>query len=123
MPFKRRVSKQTDTPITPRMISIFDRMRYASGKRYDDLHDEIWALYQAELSARTGRTRPWEWPLCVNPRFDLNPYPAGTPAHLSWQPDLRAQEMWQALVDASREAREARRVPRNGSTDQPPSLG
>jgi hypothetical protein len=108
VPFKRRISKQTDTPITPRMVAIFDKMRYAGGKRYDDLHDELWDLYQAELSARTGRTRPWEWPLCVNPAHDRNPYASGTPAHLSWKPDERAQDMWQMLVDASHEARAQR---------------
>ena len=37
------------------------------------------ASYMAALSPHP---RPWEWPLCIDPREDVNPYPPGTAAHL-----------------------------------------
>src|SRR5262249_44979572 len=98
MPYKRRADKHTDTPITPQMIAVFDKLRRArSEQQYDDLHGELWGAYQAELRARTGRTRPWEWPICVDPRYDENPYPHGTWPHANWQPNERARAMWRQL--------------------------
>ena len=121
MPFKRRVSKERDPVITPAMIAIFDKMRYAGGQRQNDLHGQLWDAYQSELSARTGRTKPWEWPLALDPRDDVNPYAPGTLAHLSWQPNERARTMWKTLLDASRQARETRTAARNGRlSNQPP---
>src|SRR5262245_22941150 len=108
MPFKRRVSKERDPVITPAMIAIFDKMRYAGGQRYDDLHVELWDAYQAELSVRARGTKPWEWPLCIDPRDDTNPHPKGSAAWLAWQPNERAREMWKALDQARREARAVR---------------
>jgi hypothetical protein len=115
MPFKRRVSKERDTPITPQMVAVFDQMRRARGERRRQLHGELFDLYMAALSPHP---RPWEWPLCIDPREDVNPYPPGTAAHLSWEPNLGAQEMWK-LDQASCEARAARNG--SGSTKHPPA--
>ena len=101
MPYKRRGgSKERESPITPRAIEIFDRMRrcgYGS--------DMWWGLHSM-LSAEL-RCKPWDYP-CIAPPNERNPYPPGTPAHLSWRPDADAQALWQALAQASREARAQR---------------
>jgi hypothetical protein len=130
MPGTRRIpiGRPPLSVITPPMVAIFDRLRYAAfySDKWWALHGELWNAYQAELGARTGKTRPWEWPLCVAAKDDANPYPVGTPAHLSWQPDFRAREMWEMLARASCEAREARKArpaARNGrSTERPPAV-
>jgi len=120
MPFKRRTNKTRDPVITPQMVAIFDRMRYARGERWDDLHSELWDCYQAALAP--ARTRPWEWPLCIDPRADTNPYPQGSAAWLAWHPNERAREMWRALDAASRAARAARskRQPDVSDPQHPP---
>src|SRR5262245_30492549 len=50
------------------------------------------------------RCRPWEWPCIQSPEAEC-PYPPGSPAAQSWRPNERAQQMWQALAGAAREAR------------------
>jgi len=104
MPFKRRISKQTDMPITPRMIELFDAWRRASGERRDELHGDLWDAY---MTALMPHPRPWQWP-CVRP-------PGPAPDY-----DRPAQELYEALAEASREARQARRFRANGAPHQPP---
>jgi len=98
MPFKRRIDKTREPPITPRAVEIFDRMRRCNGERWWDLHSDLCD----EL-----HTKPWQWPCIEDPR-EANPYPEGAPAHASWRPDREAQALWQTLDQASREARAAR---------------
>jgi hypothetical protein len=105
----------TRTPIpqiTPKAIELFRQYRRSYGKRSDDLHYALWE----EL-----RCKPWEWPCCEDPRADVNPYPPGTPAHATWQPNLRAQEMWKQLDAASREAKKAERETRKAAPSPPPN--
>src|SRR5262245_22511978 len=94
MPFKRRVDKSRDPTITPEMVSIFERMKRANGKRYDDLHGTLWDLYMAALAPRV---RPWQWPVVQSPREaeEEGERPA-------------ALELWHALNQASRETRALR---------------
>jgi hypothetical protein len=119
MPTNRTPIRRSSQPaITPQMIALFDRMQRArSQEQYDEAHGQLWDCYQMALRPRT---RPWEWPLCVDPRDDVNPYPPGSNAYRSWQPNLRAQEMWKALDAASREAKRAEREARKAATQQPP---
>jgi len=123
MPGTKRtpVTRTPISPITPRMVELFDAMRRATGERRDRLHCDLFDTY---MDALMPHPRPYEWPVCVDPRTDTNPYPPGTPAHASWQPDLRARRMWEMLADASRERRQqermARRAKANGAPDQPP---
>jgi len=102
MPFKRRVDKTRDPAITPAMLTIFDRMRYASGRRWWDLHGELFDHYMAALSPHP---RPWQWPVTQSPREALE---GGE------RPEALA--LWRALDQASRAARAARRADaaRNG---------
>jgi len=109
MPFKRRIDKTRESPITPRAIEIFDAMRRCNGDRWWQLHSELCD----EL-----HTPPYAWP-CVEHPGEANPYPADCAAHLSWQPDREAQALWRALDAASREARLAARG-NGGVSDQPP---
>jgi hypothetical protein len=106
VPYKRRLSKQTDTPITPRMVTIFDQWRRASGQRRDDLHGALWDLY---MVACYPHPPVWQWPVVVPP--------GPAPEH-----EAPAQELWEALAQASREARAIRRPARaNGAIGTPPA--
>jgi hypothetical protein len=99
MPYKRRHGPTEREPkISARAIEIFDAMRRVNGDRWWDLH--------AELSVEL-KTKPWAYP-CVQSPNEPNPYPPGTAAHLSWRPDAEAVALWQALAQASREARAVR---------------
>ena len=111
VPFKRRVSKQSDTPITPAMIRLFEAMRRCNGNRWDDLHGELFDRY---CEACAPRPKVWQWPVVQSP---------AQAAERGERPAALA--LWQALNEASREARAARKTGlsarRNGrSTDQPP---
>ena len=102
-PIKRSWAPQ----ITPTAIKLFEQMRRCrctcspnsedcpGCKRWWDLHDHL----SHELHCK-----PWNFPAIEDPRTP-NPYPPGTHAHMTWEPDREAQEMWRALDAASREVR------------------
>jgi hypothetical protein len=96
MPFKRRVNKQTDTPVTPAMVELFEGMKRCAdgGERWWELHGELWQLFNAALSPRP---RPWQWPVVQSPR---------EAQAQGERPE--ALELWHALDIASREARAQR---------------
>lgn len=94
MPFKRRVDKTREPPITPQMVSLFERMKRCNGARWWQLHGELWDAYQRSLSPRT---KPWQWPVIQSPREAEQE--GERPAAL---------ELWHTLNAASREARAVR---------------
>jgi hypothetical protein len=95
------------------MVELFDKMKRCGdgSERWWALHGELWGLFNAALSPRV---RPWQWPVVQSPRE------AAAEGERS-----EALELWQALDQASREQRAARRAQRNGrdNTDQSPPLG
>ena len=111
MPTKRTPIRRSSSPqITPQAVRLFEQLRRCRDvDRWRQLHSELCD----EL-----HTRPWQFP-CIEDPSTQNPYPPGTPAHLSWQPDREAQERWKALAAASREARRQERAARKAA-EQPP---
>jgi hypothetical protein len=114
MPTMRTPIRRSPSPvITPKALELFEQMRRCRS-------DERWWKLQNDLCDEL-HTRPWEYP-CVEHPDTSNPYPPGTPAHLSWRPNDRAQEMWKALDAASREAKRAAREARKAAPrTQPPA--
>jgi hypothetical protein len=68
--------------------------------------DRWWKLH-SKLHRELG-CKPWEWP-CIQHPDTVSGYPEGSEAYKRWKPDLEAQELWQALDAAAREARRAKR--------------
>jgi hypothetical protein len=63
---------------------------------------ERWWRLHNDLVDEFG-TMPWQWPCVQNPNTQA--------PHIDWEPNHEAQERWQALAAASRDARrEARRA-------------
>jgi hypothetical protein len=101
--------------ITPLAIRLFTEMNAISctcaprdwdGKYWEHkpcAGCERWWELHAQLHDEL-RCRPWEWP-CIQSPTAVCPYPPGSPAAQSWRPDESAQQMWQALARAAREAR------------------
>ena len=101
--------------ITPLAIRLFIEMKAIScacaprdwGGKYW-VHEQCagckrWWELHAQLHDEL-RCRPWEWPCIESPEAEC-PYPPGSAAAHSWRPNERAQQMWQALAGAAREAR------------------
>ena len=106
--------------ITPLAIRLFTEMRAISCTCAPrDWDGKYWEHRQCagcerwwELHGRLHdelRCRPWEWPCIQSPEAKC-PYPPGSPAAQSWRPNERAQQMWQALAGAAREARGTKRA-------------
>jgi hypothetical protein len=109
MPGTKRIpiARTPSSPITPRAITLFEHWKRAGGDREADLE---WALLE-ELHGR-----PWQWPFIADPRHNTNPYPVGSNAHRSWQPNLEAQQRWQQLEAALQERRKAEREARRAKS-------
>src|SRR5262249_14998665 len=112
--------QQAKTPqpalqITPLAIRLFTEMKAISctcaprdwdgkyGEHKRCAGCERWWELHAQLHDEFG-CRPWKWP-CIQSPTAVCPYPPGSPAAQSWRPDESAQQMWQALARAAREAR------------------
>jgi hypothetical protein len=138
MPGTKRVpvTRSPIPQITLKAVELFDGMR---GCRCTcppiDWEGKYWGRQQCPGCKRWWELqnqlcdelccKPWEYPCVEDPRTQ-NPYPRGMPAHQSWQPNHRAQEMWRTLADASREAKREERAARrakgaNDAPDQPPA--
>jgi hypothetical protein len=112
---RKPISRPPALQITPLAISLFTELAAISctcaprdwgGKYWEDKQCagcERWYELHARLHDEL-RCRPWEWPCIQSPKAKC-PYPPGSPAAHSWRPNERAQQMWQALVGAAREAR------------------
>ena len=128
MPTKRvPIARQPTSKITIAAIRLFEAMRRChctcpgdrrSGDPRCDGCERWWSL-QNNLCDEL-RTPLWIYPCVENPATQ-NPY-------LGWKPNLEGQEMWKALVNASRELRRAqrkatrpRRAPVSSSPSEPPA--
>jgi hypothetical protein len=126
VPTKRIPIPRVAAPtITTKAIALFERMRRCKCTCPPDArgHEcpgcEKWWSLHSDLVDALG-TPVWQWPAIEDPRAE-NPYPPGTPAHHSWTPDLEAQQMWQALANASRELRRARQAAKAERATPPPA--
>jgi hypothetical protein len=118
--------------IMPRAIQLFEQMRRCSctcppidwgGKYYGRQQCpgcKRWWSLQNDLCDEL-HTPVWAYPCVEDPRTQ-NPYPPFTNAYRSWEPNRNAQELWQALAEASREAKRQERAARKGAAaaTQPP---
>jgi hypothetical protein len=117
---RKPISRPPALQITPLAISLFTEMTAISctcaprdwGGKYW-VHEQCagckrWRERHARLHDEL-RCRPWEWPCIQSPEAE-SPYPPGSPAAQSWRPNERAQQMWQALARAAREARRTKRA-------------
>jgi len=109
------IGRHPGPKITPAAIRLFEAMRRVrctcapidwNGKYWERQQCQgckrWWSLH-SDLCDALG-SKPWEWPRVEDPDAQ-NPYPPGCNAHLTWEPNRRAQAMWLALATASREAR------------------
>jgi hypothetical protein len=109
------IKRQPESKITPQAIRLFNQMMRirctcAPGQRFECSGCRRWEKLDEELGVemkvpvwRLGRT-------ITNPE-GTNPYPVGSYAHRTWQPDHEGRALWLQLAAASRDARrEARRA-------------
>src|SRR5262249_34788203 len=116
---RKPISRPPALQITPLAIRLFTEMeaiyctcapRDCGGKYWAQKQCAGWERWW-EVHARLHdalRCRPWEWPCIQSPEAEC-PYPPGSPAAQSWRGNERAQQMWQALAGAAREARRTKR--------------
>ena len=107
---RKSISRPPRRQITPLAIRLSTEMEAISCTCAPRDWDGIYWVYEQcagckrwwELHGRLHdelRCRPWEWPCIQSPEAEC-PYPAGSPAAQSWQPNEKAQQMWQALAAA-----------------------
>jgi hypothetical protein len=100
------------TSFPPEALAAFRKMQELEGRcrcKPRDWKGEYWKHTECKacqdwwdqhgILHEALRCKPWQWP-CVEHPDSVAPYPTGSAAAKSWQPDLEAQALYRALAAA-----------------------